>query len=116
MVVLVNEGSASASEIVAGALQDTKRAKVIGQTTFGTGTVLREFDLHDGSAILLATQEWLTPNGRSIWRQGLEPDSVVALPATAQPLYPAAEQDMTATQVEQSGDSQLLEALRLLRT
>lgn len=116
MVVLVNEGSASASEIVAGALQDTGRARVIGQTTFGTGTVLREFDLRDGSAILLATQEWLTPNGRSIWRQGLAPDITVALPVTAQPLYPAAEQDMTAAQVEQSGDSQLLEAMRLLRT
>ncbi len=116
MVVLVNEGSASASEIVAGALQDTGRARVIGQTTFGTGTVLGEFDLRDGSAILLATQEWLTPNSRSLWRQGLAPDIAVALPVTAQPLYPAAEQDMTAADVEQSGDSQLLEALRLLST
>ena len=69
MVVLVNQGTASAAEIVSGALQDAHRATVIGETTFGTGTVLNGFSLSDGSQILLATEEWLTPNGRVIWHK-----------------------------------------------
>lgn len=99
---------------MAGALQDALRARIVGETTFGTGTVLGEFDLRDGSALLLAIQEWLTPNGRTIWRQGLVPDVAVSLPADRQPLHPDAEQEMTAAQLEQSGDTQLLEALSLL--
>ena len=83
LVVLVNVGSASASEIVAGALQDAGRAKIYGQTTFGTGTVLNEFDLSDGSALLVGTVEWLTPKGREIWHHGITPDVDVALPATS---------------------------------
>ncbi len=71
VVVLINEGSASASEIVSGALQDHGRATLVGETTFGTGTVLNEFPLSDGSAILLATEQWLTPDGRVIWREGM---------------------------------------------
>ena len=66
LVVLVNENSASAAEIVSGSLQDNGRAVIIGQQTFGTGTVLQQFPLSDGSAILLGTQEWLTPKGKFI--------------------------------------------------
>jgi carboxyl-terminal processing protease len=114
LVVLVNQGTASAAEIVAGALQDAGRAKLVGETTFGTGTVLGEFGLSDGSAMLLATQEWLTPNGRVIWHQGIVPDVVIALPATASPLHPEAEADMTPDQLRASKDVQLLRALDLL--
>lgn len=78
MVVLIDAGSASAAEIVAGALQDADRAVVIGQTSFGTGTVLSEFKLVDGSALLVGTLEWLTRDGRRIWREGIVPDVAVA--------------------------------------
>jgi len=113
MVVLVNGGTASAAEIVAGALQDAHRATLVGEKTFGTGTVLNEFRLSDGSALLLATEEWLTPNGRVIWHQGLSPDAVVTLPPDAAPLLPAVERDMTPDQLQSSGDVQLLRALDL---
>jgi carboxyl-terminal processing protease len=114
MVVLVNEGTASAAEIVAGALRDAGRAKLVGETTFGTGTVLDQFPLSDGSALLLATQEWLTPSGKTIWHVGLTPDVVVSLSADATPLLPGLEQSMTPDQVKASGDTQLLRALNLL--
>jgi carboxyl-terminal processing protease len=83
VVVLINGGSASSSEIVAGALKDNGRAKLVGTRTFGTGTVLREFELSDGSALLLAVSLWLTPSGRQIWHQGIVPDVVVPLPTGA---------------------------------
>ncbi len=114
LVVLVNQGSASASEIVAGALQDAGRATLVGEKTFGTGTVLQEFALSDGSALLLATEEWLTPAGRVIWHQGITPDVVVSLPEDAAPLLPATEPGMTAAELQASGDLQLLRALALL--
>ncbi len=113
-VVLINNGTASASEIVAGALQDAKRATLIGEPTFGTGTVLSEFPLSDGSALMLAVEEWLTPNGRVIWHKGIAPDQTIALPSDATELTPEAERDMTAAQVQASGDQQLLKALQLL--
>jgi carboxyl-terminal processing protease len=114
LVVLVNQGTASAAEIVSGALQDAGRAKLAGETTFGTGTVLNEFALADGSALLLATEEWLTPKGRLIWHQGIAPDEVVTLPPDESPLLPEAESGMTPDQLQSSGDAQLLRALELL--
>ena len=114
MVVLVNNGSASASEIVAGALQDAHRATLIGETTFGTGTVLTEFSLSDGSALMLAIQEWLTPSGRVIWHKGIVPDQTIALPAGTDPLTPGAEKTMTQAELQASGDQQLLQSLHLL--
>lgn len=114
MVVLINNGSASASEIVAGALQDANRAKLVGETTFGTGTVLNQFNLSDGSALLLATEEWLTPKGRVIWHKGIEPDVKVTLPSDVTPLNPVSEGTMTPQQVVNSKDDQLLKALELL--
>jgi carboxyl-terminal processing protease len=114
LVVLVDQGTASAAEIVSGALQDAARAKLVGETTFGTGTVLQEFGLSDGSALLLATEEWLTPGGRVIWHVGITPDVVVALPPNTAPLLPEAEAGMTPEQLRASGDDQLLLALELL--
>jgi carboxyl-terminal processing protease len=112
--VLVNQGTASAAEIVAGALQDAHRAAVVGETTFGTGTVLKEFPLSDGSALLLAIEEWLTPAGRVIWHQGIAPDVVVALRPDVAPLHPDAERAMTPVQLQASGDAQLQRAVDLL--
>ncbi len=114
LVVLTNAGTASASEIVAGALQDAKRARIIGETTFGTGTVLETVPLSDGSALLLAVLEWLTPHGRTIWHKGIKPDVIVSLPAHVSPLIPEAEQEMTLAQLRSSRDLQLLHALELL--
>jgi len=114
MVVLVNKGTASAAEIVAGALQDAHRATLVGEITFGTGTVLREFGLADGSALLLAIEEWLTPSGRVIWHHGIAPDEVVALPPDVLLLLPGAERQMTPVQLRASADTQLLRALDLV--
>ncbi len=114
MVVLTNQGTASASEIVAGALQDAKRAQIVGETTFGTGTVLNEFNLSDGSALLLATEEWLTPSGRVIWHQGIMPDVKVSLPAQVGPLTPESERNLSAAQIQASQDTQLLRAMLIL--
>jgi carboxyl-terminal processing protease len=115
MTVLVNGGTASAAEIVSGALQDRGRAKVIGQNTFGTGTALVGYSLTDGSEVVLGVSEWLTPSGKSIWHTGLTPDTVVALATGVSPLLPEAINGMTAAQLQASGDTQLLDAINLLQ-
>jgi carboxyl-terminal processing protease len=120
LVVLANGDTASAAEIVTGAIQDAKRGKVVGVKTFGTGTVLGRFDLADGSALRIGMERWLTRNGRPIWHEGLEPDVKVELPAATAsdplvPLVPDLLRDMTAAQLAASKDAQLLEALDLLK-
>lgn len=97
LFVLVNEGSASASEIVAGAIQDSGRGKLLGERTFGKGVVQQVFNLYDGSGIAITTSEYYTPSERSINHIGIEPDILVE---------PAAEDD------EQ--DMQLNKAIQLL--
>ncbi len=114
LVVLIDGGTASAAEICAGALQDYKRAPLVGQKTFGTGTVLDPFTLSDGSEVLLATLKWLTPNGREIWHHGIEPDDKVALQDPAAALLPEMEDDLTPAAFQKSGDAQLLKAVEIL--
>jgi carboxyl-terminal processing protease len=114
LVVLINGGTGSGAEIVAGALQDARRAKLVGEKTFGTGTVLETFSLSDGSALLLAIEEWLTPDGHVIWHHGINPDVAVSLPPEVTPLLPVTERGLTAEKLRESGDVQLLRALDLL--
>lgn len=114
MVVLINPGSASSAEIFAGAIQDQKRGKLIGETTFGTGTVLQTFNLDDGSALLLGTSQWLTANGRLIRKQGIAPDVEVKLATDAEFLTPTLVKELTAEEMATSGDAQLLAGLDAL--
>jgi len=114
LAVLINAGTASASEIVAGALKDARRATLVGETTFGTGTVLSQFPLSDGSALLLAVKEWLTPDGSTIWHKGIAPKVMVALAPGVSPSVPESERDMTAAALQATHDEQLLRALSLL--
>lgn len=79
MVILINGGSASASEIVAGCLQDLKRAELIGTRTFGKGSVQSILPLKDGSALRLTTAKYYTPSHRTIHEKGIEPDHVVEM-------------------------------------
>jgi carboxyl-terminal processing protease len=116
LVVLVDNGTASASEIVAGALQDAGRATIIGVTTFGTGTVLGEFPLSDGSALRIGTVEWLTPKGRVIWHAGITPDVTVERADAITPVVPEELQSMTAAQLTKLPDPQLEKALELVAT
>lgn len=80
IAVLINSGSASASEIVTGALQDTKRAVVVGETSFGKGTVQSILPLRNNGALRLTTAKYYTPGGRVIHENGVAPDIVVKLP------------------------------------
>jgi len=114
MVLLVNGGSASSSEIFAGAIQDHERGVVVGETTFGTGTVLEPFILDDGSGLMLGTSQWLTADGRLIRKQGIEPDITVDLPMTADLLYPRDLEGLTVAELLEGEDTQLLKALELL--
>lgn len=99
VVVLINEGSASASEIFAGALRDNKDAKLVGKTTFGKGLVQEMQDLKDGSALKITVAKWLTPNELDINKDGIEPDYEV---------------EMTLEDYELDRDPQLEKAMDIL--
>lgn len=113
MVVLINGNSASAAEIVAASLKENGRATLIGEKTFGTGTVLQAFTLSDGSELLIGTQEWLTPDGQFIRNQGIAPNIVVAMPTDGTVLTPTDEtaSNLSEQQILKSKDVQLIKAL-----
>lgn len=99
-VVLINEGSASAAEILAGALRDNRQIKLVGEKTFGKGSVQELENLKNNSSIKITVAEWLTPSGKSINKEGLKPDIEVKL---------------TDEDFEAKRDPQLDEAIKLLR-
>ena len=97
-----------------GALQDVGRSTVIGTQTAGTGTVMNAWTYDDGSEFWIGTSRWFTPNGRSAWHVGLEPDVVVELPDGTYPLDPTDLSALGAAGLATSGDTQLLRALEEL--
>jgi len=99
-IVLVNQGSASASEIVAGALQDYKKAVILGEETFGKGSVQSLESLKDGSSIKITVAKWLTPSGRSINDEGIMPDETV---------------ELTLEEYNEDKDSQMDKAIEIIK-
>ncbi len=114
MVVLINEGTASAGEITAGAIKENGRGILIGETTFGTGTVLNQFNLSDGSAILLGVTNWLTPDGNLIKGQGVVPDVVVEQTASTLLMGARALHETSLDELLTTEDTQFLSALEAL--
>lgn len=114
LVVLINEGTASAGEITAAAISEAGVGTTVGETTYGTGTVLSSFSLDDGSLLILGTQLWLTPSGESIWKVGLDPQIPVDLSDPTKRVRPTEGETMTSAQLTASGDTQLQEGVALL--
>lgn len=112
VVVLVDYGTASSAEILTAALRDNDRALVVGEQTFGTGTILNTLRLSDGSALRLGVREWLTPRGEHVFRVGLGPDETVSLPPGAVRLGPSDLLGLTPVQFEVSDDGPLRHAVR----
>jgi carboxyl-terminal processing protease len=129
IVVLVNKGSASASEILAAALRENKRAVLVGETTFGKGSVQTIIPLSDGSALRLTTSLYYTPSGASIHEKGVKPDIEVAASAKAEEenvsgkkeeavfekVNAAQEKTKPAEKLDYKKDQQLLRALDLIK-
>ena len=100
LVILINQGSASASEILASAIKDNREVKIIGETSFGKGSVQKLESLRDGSSLKITIAHWLTPNGELITDKGLEPDIKV---------------EMTEEDYEQDRDPQLDKAIEIIK-
>ena len=108
MAVLINGSSASASEILAGALKDYKRAEIIGQTSFGKGIVQKVFPFSDGSGMSMTISKYYTPNGISIHEKGIEPDIEVELPEKYKDSY--------VSEIPRKEDTQLNKAIEILKS
>jgi len=113
LVVMVDGNTASSAEIMSGAIKAAARAPIVGDTTFGTGTVLLPYTLSDGSVIRLAVERWLTPDGELIFGKGITPTDPVALGPSDVPIEPTDLQGLTADQLDTISDTQLLRALQL---
>ncbi len=105
IVILVNENTASSSEILAGALKDLGKAKIVGTKTYGKGVIQEFFTLADGSGMKITSEEYQTPNRNKINKVGIEPDETVNLPDTVK----------NVLQVERNQDTQLQKAIELLK-
>lgn len=105
MVVLINENSASASEIFAGAIQDYGLGTLVGITTYGKGIVQELFEFEDGSGIKMTTAKYYTPNGNDIHEKGIQPDVEIELP----------EEAVSPMEISEEQDTQLQEAVRILK-
>lgn len=112
MIVLIDKGSASASEIVAGALRDNNRAVLLGTTSFGKGTVQTIYPLQDGSALRLTTAHYFTPSGISIEEKGITPDIVLEKPEQR----PEEMKKSTARELDLENDIQVQRALDYLKS
>lgn len=108
LIVLVNGNTASAAEITAGALQVRRRARLVGEKTFGKGEVEEDFPLPDGGDLHLTIEHWFLPNGRSVQHNGLTPDVKVTAPAAGHAF------NVVEPSLGHAGDTQLNEALKLL--
>jgi len=106
IILLTNEGTASASEILAGALKDNEKAKIVGTKTYGKGVIQELITLQDGSGIKITTQEYYTPNRNKINNVGIEPDVNIELPGEVD----------TALTLQQKDDTQLQNAIELLKS
>src|SRR6266508_5221808 len=115
LVVLVNNNTASSAEILAGALKDAGRARLIGEPTFGTATVLRTFNLNDGAQVRIGTTQWLTPKGQVVRGKGIQPDEVIMLAPDVVPLTPTNAAKLDAQALLRSDDIQLVRALEVLK-
>ena len=104
-IVLTNENTASSSEILAGALKDLGKAKIVGTKTYGKGVIKSLLTLSDGSGIKITSEEYLTPNKTKINKVGIEPDETVELPDTV----------TNVLRVEEKDDTQLQKAIRMLK-
>ena len=105
VIALVNENSASASEILACSLQDNERAKLVGTKTYGKGVIQTLLSLTDGSGLKITTEQYYTPKGTSIHKEGIKPDEEVKLPDTVKSVY----------RLEESEDTQLQKAVEMLK-
>lgn len=105
IVVLTNGNTASSSEILAGALKDHGKAKIVGEKTYGKGVIQQLLTMPDGSGLKITSEEYLTPNKTKLNKVGIEPDEKVSLPDTVK----------NVLNVDQKDDTQLQKAIELLK-